>query len=52
MQYSLKILGITGSDTLTLDSSLHRMEMLPQMRLKDFGENSLVVWEVLLSDDK
>ena len=52
MQYSLKILGITGSDTLNLDSSLHRMGMLLQMSLKDFGENSLLVWEVLLSDDK
>ena len=52
MQYSLRILGITGSDTLDLDTSLHEVGMLLQMGLKDFGENSLVVWEVLLSVEK
>ncbi|MFC2115154.1 hypothetical protein ACFLTU_01670 [Bacteroidota bacterium] len=51
MRYFQKILGITGSDTLNLDTSLHRMGILLQMSLKDFGENSLIVWEVLLSDD-
>ena len=52
MRYSQKILGITGSDTLNLDTSNHQMEMMLQMILKDFGENSLIVWEVLLNDDK
>jgi hypothetical protein len=52
MQYFQKILGITGSDTLNLDSSLHQMGMQLQMSLKDFGEDSLLVWEVLLREEK
>jgi hypothetical protein len=52
MQYSLKIEGIKGSDTLNLDTSLQRMGMLLQMSSKDFGDTSLLVWEVLLYDDK
>ena len=51
MQYSFQILGITATDTMNLDTSLHQMGMLLQMRLKDFGENSLLVWEVLLISD-
>jgi hypothetical protein len=52
LQYSQKIIGITRSDSLILDISIQQMEMLLQMKLKDFGENSLLVWEVLLNDQK
>ena len=52
MQYSFQILGITGMDTLNLDSSIHQIGMQLQMKVKDFGENSLLVWEILLSDEE
>ena len=50
MQYFQKISGISGSDTLILDLSLHQMGMILRMRSKNFGEDSVLVWEVLLSD--
>ena len=50
MQYSREILGIAGSDTLNLDSSIHQMGMILQMGLKDFGGKSLIVWEVSLAE--
>jgi hypothetical protein len=52
MQFSLKILGITGSDTTDLYTSIHQTGMMLQKRLKDFGEDSMLVWEVLLSEEK
>lgn len=52
LQYRVKITGTAGSDTLILHSSINRMVMQLQMTLKDFGGNSLLVWEVLLHDEK
>ncbi len=48
VQYSLQILGINSADTIILESSINKIEMILQMDYKEFGENSLLVWEVLL----
>jgi hypothetical protein len=50
IRYTMQILGITASDTLQLDSSSREIEMVLQMGYKDFGDKSLLVWEVLLKD--
>ncbi len=50
MQFNLEIYGIAGSDTFQLHTHLHQMGMLLQRRLKDFGEDSVLVWEVFLID--
>jgi hypothetical protein len=51
LQYSLNIYGIREQDTINLESSLCRMGIRLQMNLKDFGVDSLLVWEVLLCSD-
>jgi hypothetical protein len=51
LQYSLNIYGIREQDTINLESSLCRMEIRLQMNLKDFGGDSLLIWEVLLCSD-
>ena len=51
MQYSLQILGITSADTIILESSINKIDMILQMGYKEFGENSLLIWEILLSDN-
>jgi hypothetical protein len=50
IRYTLQILGVTASDTLLLESAAREMEMVLQMGYKDFGDKSLLVWEVLLKD--
>lgn len=48
MGYSEMILGISASDTVPTSHSRKTIEIILQMDYKDFGENSLLVWEVLL----
>ncbi len=35
-----------------IDTSINKIEMILQMGYKEFGENSLLIWEILLSDIK
>lgn len=48
MRYTEKILGINTQDTILLNHSYKTIGIILQMDYKDFGENSLLVWEVLL----
>jgi hypothetical protein len=50
MIYAETILGINTSDTVIISHSHRNMEIVLQMDYKDFGENSLLVWEVLLGE--
>ena len=52
MQYYFSISGYTGSDTVNLYSSFEEMSMHLQMIKKDFGNDSVVVWEVLLASQR
>jgi hypothetical protein len=42
--------GITGTDTLMLEKISKEMPMILQMDYKNFGDKSLLVWEVFLGD--
>ena len=42
------ILGAGPADTTLISHSRKMIELILQMNYKDFGENSLLVWEVLL----
>jgi hypothetical protein len=48
MRYAEMILGINPNDTILLSHSQMTIEIILEMDYKDFGENSLLVWEVLL----
>ena len=48
MRYAEMILGINHTDTILLSHSQKTIKIILQMDYKDFGENSLLVWEVLL----
>ena len=50
MGYAEMILGINSSDTIIFSHSQKTIEIILQMDYKDFGENSLLVWEVLLGE--
>ena len=52
LQYSLQILGIQDRDTIILESANDQMNMVLQMCYKEFGEKSLLIWEVFLSIDR
>lgn len=52
IRYSMQILGITSADTIILESSIRRIPIILQMGYKEFGEDSLLIWEVLLGDNK
>ena len=44
------ILGINTADTILISHSQKTIGIILQMDYKDFGENSLLVWEVLLAE--
>lgn len=46
--YVEDILGAGPADTTLISHSRKMIELILQMNYKDFGENSLLVWEVLL----
>ena len=48
MKYAEMILGINPNDTILINHSQKTIGIILQMDYKDFGENSLLVWEVLL----
>lgn len=50
MAYAEMISGISNSDTIPASFSRKTIEIILQMDYKDFGENSLLVWEVLLGE--
>ena len=50
MGYAELILGINTTDTIIVSHSHKAIEIILQMDYKDFGENSLLVWEVLLGE--
>jgi len=50
MRYAEKILGINTSDTIIVSHSHKTIGIILQMDYKDFGENSLLVWEILLGE--
>jgi hypothetical protein len=50
MRYVEKILGSNQTDTTLISYSHKTIGIILQMDYKDFGENSLLVWEVLLGE--
>jgi len=50
MRYVERILGINHTDTTLINHSRKTIGIILQMGYKDFGENSLLVWEVLLGE--
>ena len=50
MRYVEKILDAGPADTTLLSHSHKTIQIILQMDYKDFGENSLLVWEVLLGE--
>ena len=50
MRYAEKILGPGPVDTTLISHSHKSIEIILQMDYKDFGEQSLLVWEVLLGE--
>jgi hypothetical protein len=50
MKYVEKILGVGLADTTTISRSSKTIEIVLQMDYKDFGEQSLLVWEILLGE--
>lgn len=50
MKYAERILGINHTDTIVISHSHKTIGIILQMDYKDFGENSLLVWEVLLGE--
>jgi hypothetical protein len=52
IRYTIQILGITSTDTIILDSSVHNMGMVLNKGYKHFGKDSLLIWEVLLNGNK
>jgi hypothetical protein len=48
MVYVERILASNQTDTSLISHSHKKIEIILQMDYKDFGENSLLVWEVLL----
>jgi hypothetical protein len=44
------MLGINNGDTIIFNQSHRTIEIILQMDYKDFGEKSLLVWEVLLGE--
>jgi hypothetical protein len=50
MRYVERILGINHTDTSLINHSRKTIRIILQMDYKDFGENSLLVWEVLLGE--
>ena len=50
MSYDEMILGISSTDTILISHSQKTIGIILQMAYKDFGQNSLLVWEVLLGE--
>ena len=50
MRYVERILAINNTDTTLISHSRKTIGIILQMDYKDFGENSLLVWEVLLGE--
>ena len=50
MSYDEMILGINTADTILISHSQKTIGIILQMDYRDFGENSLLVWEVLLAE--
>ena len=50
MSYDEMILGISSTDTILISHYQKTIGIILQMAYKDFGENSLLVWEVLLGE--
>jgi len=50
MSYAEMMLGINNGDTIIFNQSHRTIEIILQMDYKDFGEKSLLVWEVLLGE--
>ena len=48
--YAEMILGINATDTTIVNHYHRTIGIILQMDYKDFGENSLLVWEVLLGE--
>ena len=50
MSYDEKIHGLDQAETILISHSQKTVGIVLQMGYKDFGENSLLVWEVLLGN--